>query len=131
MNAVIFKYIYEYNIYEYSLLKLLSFLPLRDPNKVKRTVTCMSWQPGGCRKLAVAYSCLDFQKATKDMSFDSYIWDIGRCSDRSWLVLVGGISPLLKHRQHGFNFPLHRPEGIPNGMCVNSLEVGLDVSAKL
>ncbi|CAL8260247.1 unnamed protein product [Arctogadus glacialis] len=48
----------------------------RDPNKVKRTVTSMSWQPGGCRKLAVAYSCLDFQKATKDMSFDSYIWDI-------------------------------------------------------
>ena len=90
----------------------------------------------------MAYSCLDFQKATKDMSFDSYIWDIGRCSDRSWLVLVGGISLLLsvygkvaclllKHRHRGFNFPFHQPEGIPNGMCVNSLEVGLDVSAKL
>ncbi|KAG7260997.1 hypothetical protein CRUP_018333, partial [Coryphaenoides rupestris] len=48
----------------------------RDPNKVKRTATSMSWHPDGGRKLAVAYSCLEFQKATKDMSFDSYIWNV-------------------------------------------------------
>ncbi|XP_071770928.2 dynein axonemal intermediate chain 2-like [Centroberyx gerrardi] len=48
----------------------------RDPNEVKRTVTGLSWHPDGSRKLAAAYSCLDFQKASKDMSFDSYIWDI-------------------------------------------------------
>ncbi|XP_066560553.1 dynein axonemal intermediate chain 2 isoform X2 [Amia ocellicauda] len=48
----------------------------RDPNEVKRTATSLSWHPDGSRKLAVAYSSLEFQRATKDMSFDSYIWDI-------------------------------------------------------
>ena len=28
-------------------------------------------------------------------------------------------------------FPFNQPEGIPNGMSVNLLEVGLDASAKL
>uniref|UniRef100_A0A7N6FGR4 Dynein, axonemal, intermediate chain 2b n=2 Tax=Anabas testudineus TaxID=64144 RepID=A0A7N6FGR4_ANATE len=48
----------------------------RDPNEVKRTVTGLSWHPDGGRKLAAAYSCLEFQRATRDMSLDSYIWDI-------------------------------------------------------
>lgn len=48
----------------------------RDPNEIKRTVTSLSWQPDGGRKLAVAYSCLEFQKSSKDISLDSYIWDI-------------------------------------------------------
>uniref|UniRef100_A0AAR2JBL9 Dynein, axonemal, intermediate chain 2b n=2 Tax=Pygocentrus nattereri TaxID=42514 RepID=A0AAR2JBL9_PYGNA len=48
----------------------------RDPNEVKRTATSLSWHPDGSRKLAVAYSSLEFQKVTKDMSYDSYIWDI-------------------------------------------------------
>ncbi|XP_061887105.1 dynein axonemal intermediate chain 2 isoform X1 [Entelurus aequoreus] len=48
----------------------------RDPNQVKRTVTCLSWHPEGGRKLAAAYSCLEFQKASPDMSTDAYIWDI-------------------------------------------------------
>ncbi|XP_044028014.1 dynein axonemal intermediate chain 2 isoform X1 [Siniperca chuatsi] len=48
----------------------------RDPNEVKRTVTGLSWHPDGGRKLAAAYSCLEFQKCSKDMSLDSYIWDI-------------------------------------------------------
>ncbi|XP_077354000.1 dynein axonemal intermediate chain 2 isoform X2 [Festucalex cinctus] len=48
----------------------------RDPNQVKRTVTCLSWHPDGGRKLAAAYSCLEFQKASTDMSPDAYIWDI-------------------------------------------------------
>ncbi|XP_061782871.1 dynein axonemal intermediate chain 2 [Nerophis lumbriciformis] len=48
----------------------------RDPNQVKRTVTCLSWHPEGGRKLAAAYSCLEFQKASTDMSTDAYIWDI-------------------------------------------------------
>lgn len=50
---------------------------LRDPNEVKRTVSGLSWHPDGSRKLAAAYSCLEFQKTTRDMSLDSYIWDIG------------------------------------------------------
>ncbi|KAF7643978.1 hypothetical protein LDENG_00230160 [Lucifuga dentata] len=48
----------------------------RDPNEVKRTVSSLSWHPGGCRKLAAAYCCLEFQKASKDMSMDSYVWDV-------------------------------------------------------
>lgn len=53
------------------------FVVLRDPNVLKRTVTGLSWHPDGGRKLAAAYSCLEFQKTSKDMSLDSYIWDIG------------------------------------------------------
>ncbi|XP_075994951.1 dynein axonemal intermediate chain 2-like isoform X2 [Genypterus blacodes] len=48
----------------------------RDPDPVKRTVSSLSWHPDSGRKLAVAYCCLDFQKAPADMSSDSYIWDV-------------------------------------------------------
>ncbi|XP_048346503.1 dynein axonemal intermediate chain 2 [Sphaerodactylus townsendi] len=48
----------------------------RDPNIVKRTATHLSWHPDRSRKLAVAYSCLEFQRNSKDMSYDSYIWDL-------------------------------------------------------
>ncbi|XP_018423722.1 PREDICTED: dynein intermediate chain 2, axonemal [Nanorana parkeri] len=47
----------------------------RDPSEIKRAATHLSWHPDGGRKLAVAYSCLEFQRAPKDMSYDSYIWD--------------------------------------------------------
>lgn len=50
---------------------------LRDPNELKRTVTALSWHPDGGSKLAAAYSCLEFQKTSRDMSLNSYIWDIG------------------------------------------------------
>ncbi|XP_009319942.1 PREDICTED: dynein intermediate chain 2, axonemal, partial [Pygoscelis adeliae] len=49
---------------------------IRDPNITKRTATHLSWHPDTCKKLAVAYSSLEFQQNTKDMSFDSYIWDL-------------------------------------------------------
>ncbi|XP_037548701.1 dynein intermediate chain 2, axonemal [Nematolebias whitei] len=48
----------------------------RDPNELKRTITGLSWHPDGGRKLAAAYSCLEFQKASRNTSLDSYIWDI-------------------------------------------------------
>ncbi|XP_069511224.1 dynein axonemal intermediate chain 2 isoform X2 [Ambystoma mexicanum] len=48
----------------------------RDPNEIKRTATTLSWHPDGNQKLAVAYSSLEFQRASKDMSYDSYIWDL-------------------------------------------------------
>ncbi|EDV28257.1 uncharacterized protein TRIADDRAFT_20628 [Trichoplax adhaerens] len=48
----------------------------RDPNEIKRTATHISWFPDGARKLAVAYSILEFQKASSDTCLDSYIWDI-------------------------------------------------------
>ncbi|NXY00116.1 DNAI2 protein, partial [Centropus bengalensis] len=53
-------------------------LSKRDPNVTKRTATCLSWHPTTYQKLAVAYSCLDFQRKLKDMSSDSYIWDVGK-----------------------------------------------------
>ncbi|XP_014462004.1 dynein axonemal intermediate chain 2 [Alligator mississippiensis] len=48
----------------------------RDPNAIKRTATHLSWHPDASRKLAVAYSCLEFQRSATDMSPDSYIWDL-------------------------------------------------------
>uniref|UniRef100_A0A8C4T7K8 Dynein intermediate chain 2, axonemal-like n=1 Tax=Erpetoichthys calabaricus TaxID=27687 RepID=A0A8C4T7K8_ERPCA len=49
---------------------------LKDPNDIKRTATSLSWHPDGGRKLAVSYCCLEFQRASKDMSFHSYIWNL-------------------------------------------------------
>lgn len=48
----------------------------RDPQEVKRTATHLSWHPDGNRKLAVAYSCLNFQRAPEGTSNESYIWDL-------------------------------------------------------
>lgn len=50
---------------------------LRDPNDIKRTAAKISWYPDGAQKLAVAYSVLEFQKASPNICLDSYIWDIG------------------------------------------------------
>lgn len=50
---------------------------LRDPNDGKRTITCLSWHPDDNQKLAAAYSCLEFQRASRLTCLDSYIWDIG------------------------------------------------------
>lgn len=49
----------------------------RDPNEIKRPATHLSWYPDGPKKLAVAYSSLEFQKSSAETSMDSYIWDIG------------------------------------------------------
>ncbi|NXH22033.1 DNAI2 protein, partial [Bucco capensis] len=51
-------------------------LSKRDPNIKKRTATHLSWHPEASKKLAVAYCNLEFQQNKKDMSFDSYIWDL-------------------------------------------------------
>lgn len=56
---------------------LLFAAPQRDPQEIKRTATHLSWHPDGNRKLAVAYSCLNFQRAPFGMSHESYIWDLG------------------------------------------------------
>lgn len=40
--------------------------------------THLSWHPDGNRALAVAYCSLDFQDSRKDMSIDSYVWDLGK-----------------------------------------------------
>ena len=54
--------------------------PCRDPSDTKRSVSHISWFPDGPRKLAVAYSHLEFQSAglaSSACNVDSYIWDIG------------------------------------------------------
>ncbi|NXS28293.1 DNAI2 protein, partial [Pomatostomus ruficeps] len=50
--------------------------PQRDPNTTKRMATRLSWHPDANRAVAVAYCSLDFQDSRKDLSFDSYIWDL-------------------------------------------------------
>uniref|UniRef100_A0A8B9G4E8 Dynein axonemal intermediate chain 2 n=1 Tax=Amazona collaria TaxID=241587 RepID=A0A8B9G4E8_9PSIT len=59
---------------------------IRDPNAAKRTATHLSWCPNASKKLAVAYSILEFQQSKKDMSLDSYIWDLEN-SSRPEMVL--------------------------------------------
>ncbi|XP_066092984.1 dynein axonemal intermediate chain 2 isoform X1 [Saccopteryx bilineata] len=65
----------------------------RDPQDIKRSATHLSWHPDGNRKLAVAYSCLNFQRAPKGMSHDSYIWDLEN-PNRPELILKPS-SPLV------------------------------------
>ena len=52
----------------------------RDPNEMKRTATSLSWYPESSRKLAVAYSILEFQQFAGETCMDSYIWDIGKAA---------------------------------------------------
>eukprot|EP01006_Ploeotia_vitrea_P046809 TRINITY_DN67063_c2_g1_i1.p1 TRINITY_DN67063_c2_g1~~TRINITY_DN67063_c2_g1_i1.p1 ORF type:complete len:579 (-),score=300.96 TRINITY_DN67063_c2_g1_i1:51-1787(-) len=48
----------------------------RDPNKIKRAASKLSWHPDGSVKLAVSYSVLQFQKMPDGMPVSSYIWDV-------------------------------------------------------
>jgi len=48
----------------------------RDPNKIRRTASKLSWHPDGAPKLAVSYSIQQFQATPPDMPLDSYIWDV-------------------------------------------------------
>ena len=47
---------------------------------MKRTATSLSWYPESSRKLAVAYSILEFQQFAGETCMDSYIWDIGKAA---------------------------------------------------
>ncbi|GAQ88949.1 Cytoplasmic dynein intermediate chain [Klebsormidium nitens] len=49
----------------------------REPTqRIRRAASYISWYPDGARKLAVAYSILQFQQMPEDMPTSSYIWDI-------------------------------------------------------
>ncbi|NWW74765.1 DNAI2 protein, partial [Climacteris rufus] len=48
----------------------------QDPNVTKRMATHLSWHPDASKAVAVAYCSLDFQDSRKDLSFESYIWDL-------------------------------------------------------
>ncbi len=45
---------------------LCSLTPLRS----------ISWHPEGGKKVAIAYSILQFQQQPADMSLSSYVWDV-------------------------------------------------------
>ncbi|KAL3145226.1 Dynein, 70 kDa intermediate chain, flagellar outer arm [Trebouxia sp. C0010 RCD-2024] len=49
---------------------------LRDPCKGKRGAQYLSWHPDGSRKVAVAYSILEFQQQPENSPMSSYIWDV-------------------------------------------------------
>ena len=48
----------------------------RDPNQKKRSATYLSWYPEDGHRIAVAYSSLRFQEMPKEMSTESYIWNV-------------------------------------------------------
>jgi dynein intermediate chain 2 len=49
----------------------------KDPDPIKRTVSNISWYPDGGKKLAVAFSIMQFQdRRMEQMSVNSYIWDV-------------------------------------------------------
>ena len=48
----------------------------KDPEKIKRAATQISWNPDGGKKMAVAYSSLAFQQAPEGMSSNSYVWNL-------------------------------------------------------
>eukprot|EP01025_Chloroclados_australasicus_P021583 TRINITY_DN22685_c0_g2_i2.p1 TRINITY_DN22685_c0_g2~~TRINITY_DN22685_c0_g2_i2.p1 ORF type:complete len:553 (-),score=78.42 TRINITY_DN22685_c0_g2_i2:347-2005(-) len=48
----------------------------RDPQQIKRNASYLSWSPDGGKKLAIAYSILEFQGQPSGMSLSSYIWDV-------------------------------------------------------
>ena len=58
----------------------------RDPSDLKRAVTNISWYPDGAHRLAAAYSMLEFQKSPNGMPLESYIWEIGKTSRKSFVV---------------------------------------------
>ncbi|GMH43207.1 hypothetical protein BSKO_11129 [Bryopsis sp. KO-2023] len=48
----------------------------KDPSNIKRGATYLNWHPDGSRKVAVAYSIMDFQQQPAGMSLSSFIWDV-------------------------------------------------------
>eukprot|EP00325_Prymnesiales_sp_UTEX-LB-985_P001884 CAMPEP_0174697580 /NCGR_PEP_ID=MMETSP1094-20130205/3399_1 /TAXON_ID=156173 /ORGANISM="Chrysochromulina brevifilum, Strain UTEX LB 985" /LENGTH=567 /DNA_ID=CAMNT_0015894583 /DNA_START=31 /DNA_END=1734 /DNA_ORIENTATION=- len=49
----------------------------KDPDPVKRTVSNISWYPDGGKKLAVAFSIMQFQdRRMEQVSVNSYIWEV-------------------------------------------------------
>uniref|UniRef100_A0A8C7M4L5 Dynein, axonemal, intermediate chain 2b n=1 Tax=Oncorhynchus kisutch TaxID=8019 RepID=A0A8C7M4L5_ONCKI len=64
-----------------------------NPNKIKHTATSLSWHPDGSRKLAVAYSSLEFLKVSKDISYNSDIRNIEK-SNKPEMTLKP-VSPLV------------------------------------
>jgi len=79
----------------------------RDPND-NREANYVSWHPENPGKLAVAYSCLQFQRMPVDMKEISYIWDV-HSPNSPELALVPN-SPLVS-----LEYNIRSPEQIVGG----------------
>ncbi|PAA61501.1 hypothetical protein BOX15_Mlig008431g2, partial [Macrostomum lignano] len=64
----------------------------KDPYK-DRGVAHISWYPDGPTKLAIAYCNTDFQRAPKDTSTESYVWDV--INPNSPEMTLKPVSPLV------------------------------------
>ena len=86
-------------------VKMRMSIMCRDPNELKRSVAHISWFPDGPRKLAVAYSRLEFQSAGQASSsnIESYVWDIGKIwtiSSVLFMICVGMWTCYFIHNLH-------------------------------
>ncbi|NXG08462.1 DNAI2 protein, partial [Sakesphorus luctuosus] len=88
---------------------------LRDPNEVRRMATHLSWHPDACKELAVAYCSLDFQDKRSDMSFDSYIWDLGNPYKPELTLLLSSPAVTLEYNPKDWH---HVLGGCYNGQIV-------------
>ncbi|BDA50396.1 Dynein intermediate chain 2, axonemal [Coccomyxa sp. Obi] len=50
---------------------------LLDPSRSRRGAQYICWHPDGSRRVAVAYSKLEFQRQAESGPSDSYVWDLG------------------------------------------------------
>lgn len=62
------------------------FVRFRDPHETPRTVNHISWDTDSVRKVAASYCNLEFQAATRQKIFDSYIWDLGMNQHSRFIV---------------------------------------------
>ncbi|XP_067286568.1 dynein, axonemal, intermediate chain 2a isoform X2 [Pseudorasbora parva] len=98
----------------------------RDPNKEKRAATSLSWHPLDDHKLAVAYSYLEFQRAPKNMSFDSYIWNTGYWDTRS------GSKPVqMSAAKHSHRDPVYKVIWLQSKICTEAFSASTDGQVKL
>ncbi|XP_071429748.1 dynein axonemal intermediate chain 2 [Pithys albifrons albifrons] len=88
---------------------------LRDPNEVRRMATHLSWHPDACKELAVAYCSLDFQDKRSDMSFDSYIWDLGNPYKPELTLMLSSPAVTLEYNPKDWH---HVLGGCYNGQIV-------------
>ena len=53
------------------------FVIFSDPAKIKRTAMHISWFTDGPKKLAIAYSSIEFEGSPYGSNMESYVWDVG------------------------------------------------------
>ncbi|CAL8464794.1 g4329 [Coccomyxa elongata] len=70
-----------------------SLTQLLDPSPSRRGTQYMCWHPDGSRRVAVAYSTLEFQRQVESGPSDSYVWDLGSPAQPE--ATLSATSPLI------------------------------------